>query len=161
MRPIQSGILTAVDAAGGDHFNEYSTRPARRRESSPSPAKRIGIYASFTDLIGYGRPRTYDHRIERSLQFTDLRFGERIDRVEYGSPAWRAGLERGDVIVAFFEPRWGGDVRIPIRHHDHLREAISRSSDSIRLLVRNVRDGRYHKVTVRWRKSSPRPLIIH
>ena len=122
------------------------------------PPKRLGIYSSFVDLRFYASgPQA---NIVPGGGNNQLNFGERVERVEHGSAAWRAGLERGDVIVATYRPQWGGDARVPIRYRGHLRQTIRRSGDSLKLLVRNVRNGRLQKVTVRFRTGSgPRPML--
>ena len=62
--------------------------------------------------------------------------GLRVAYVDPGSPAdVQAGLERGDVIV-----RINGQV---VRNQSDFVNVINESRGFVRLLIRNVRDGRY------------------
>ena len=75
--------------------------------------------------------------------------GERVDSVNWGSPAQRAGLERGDVIVEC------GGYRI--ENPQSLGWALQNAYGSTWLRVINVRDGRLVTVQVYFDGSGSRP----
>ena len=124
----------------------------------PAQPKRLGIHARFVRLNDQVRPLVQT-RIRPDFEPV-YEFGERIDRVEWGSPAQRAGLERGDVVVATYPTHLRIHRWQPIQHRNQLRRAIQLSGPRLKLLVRNVRNGRYQTVIVNFDSfDGPRPLI--
>jgi len=90
-------------------------------------------------------PRS-DRRVGRHPgEDVDVR-GERVARVEllrveFGGPAKRAGLARGDVIVA-----WGGD---PVRDVGALQSKVERVEEACRVKIVVLRESRRSEVDLR------------
>ncbi len=131
------------------------------------PQKRqLGIRATFIRLNNQGsRPflRNQGIRPDRNGNGNGYEYGERVDRVERGSPAQRAGLERGDVIVATYPAHLRSFREHPIRNKDSLRSAVRFSGDRLKLIVKNVRTGRYTPLTIYFNRGNgqggSRPLF--
>ena len=139
---------------------------ARIAPGEPHP-KQLGVHVSFIRL-SHGPRRFLKTNKRRRNRIRDdsphsqqgFRFGERIRSVRRGTPAWRAGLERGDIIVAT-QPRNGGRYDA-IRNRGSLKTAVTHSNSQLAMLVRDIRTGRNRWITVRFGSNgneSPRPFL--
>ena len=85
LRHAYTALLLFVSIASGSHHlqaNDQTVVPGVQ-------PRRLGIHATFIRLSEPSRPlaRTLVRPDDR---VTDLKYGERVDRVEQGSPAYRA-----------------------------------------------------------------------
>lgn len=106
----------------------------------------LGVYTTTVRLPGFGGPIGPVGPVAAAQPRVQIRprivpqpgpapqaYGQRVDRVVPGSPAARAGLEPGDILVT-------GNQR-PLTCKQALVSAINQSGGHLRLTVINVRTG--------------------
>jgi hypothetical protein len=165
---IRGGVAVFAVVAGGVAFSASATavdpqRQAESREgaeageSSEAEAEQPDDDAGVLDRQIDGRDRTDIRRPDRhpvpdrhwrlGVYGQILDTGMRITRVYPGSPAWRVGLERQDIIVTVAGQQIGWvDGRLyPL---DWALNAYARRAGDVRLLVWNHRDRRLVNIDV-------------
>lgn len=145
---VVTGSTAAVASAGQTRVVPGFERP-----------KTLGVHATFIRLDGLSRPQLRTNLLPPEGDEFGYPYGERIDSVNFQSPAHRAGLERGDIIVATVKRTCHGEVYVPIHSRRSLRNAINSSGRRLKLIVMNVRNGDFVPVTVRFDDRGSRPLF--
>ena len=151
----------SADESASGRQRDRTIQPAQRLWTGndpfcpQQPRPRLGVQAKFIHLhddgpvfetFGHGGGGGQHHGQEHRLRFHPqpnhhaYRHGVLIQRVLWGTPAHRAGLERGDVIVKAQGRR--------ISHAGSLPVAIQNSDGWLRLKIINVRNGRLADVWV-------------
>lgn len=108
--------------------------------SLPKPVLIVAAYFLLSLALGGSATAEESTRLQdaaSSLGFTghfERHHGMVVDRVHYGTPAWRLELERGDVVQSINGER--------IRSPKHFAELLRGSPYRVQLTVVDVRTGR-------------------
>jgi hypothetical protein len=102
----------------------------------------LGVSTSLTKIpSGHGQHQGQHQHHDRGQQrFSGDSYGLRINSVVPGSPAQRAGLEPGDIVIIANQK--------PMTHQDSLIKAVAESNGQLNLILRNVRNGQFSAVVV-------------
>jgi S1-C subfamily serine protease len=122
----KTASVTLARANPTDFFRSYKySGPDMPEINIPNPFRNFGD--NFEDLRGSSKPKL-------GIQIEDTKDGARIIEINENSPAWSAGLQKGDVIYSFN----GKDVRTAA----DLQSAVRGSATGKKLLVVFERNGK-------------------
>ena len=119
---VSSAFLALVILAG-----QINAQPGRTGDAQPVPKTRVAPAVAPPGYGGVPRLGFMGQIISG--------YGMRVMRTNYGSPADRAGLEGGDIIISIN----GRRIRNQYDYNDALRQAALYNAGYVSMSVRNIR----------------------